>query len=354
MNDGEVLPELIGVEETLARLNRIFPPSFPDRALLVGRMAARVVFVFLYGGFVEGSSRYLRPSAVYLFTAEQARRVSTQDRLAWLGHAFRPGFRPAGRRWYADTSREPIRDDLIRQRLASMGVVLRRPGVATTSSAPIYQLAAGFASLFDPTLEARALDEEVGRWRDANLSPETLARMRLKAQRILHAKGDVFIDLPDGTRIRANAGPSTTIVKALIEDYAPRWLEQPAVLWISASDRKSHPDFVERAAAVGLRFAVDRLLPDLILADLADPVRFVFCEAVATDGPVDDDRKAALLELTRGCGIADEHIRFVTAYLDREAPGLRKTFHRIASGTELWFGNEPDLVVRLVVSRRAR
>lgn len=353
MASASAFPDLIGVEEVQRRLSQVFPASFPDRALLVGKMAARVVFVFLYGGFLEGSSRQLRPSTIYLFTAEQARRTTLAAREVWLTSAFTPGFRPAGKRWYADNSRESIRDDLIRHRLVSMGLVGRKEGVPTTSSAPVYFLRSGFAALFDPALGGQTLQDAIESWRETNLSSTTLKRMALKAQGALARKGDVLIELPDGTRMRLSAGPSTPILKALIEDYAPRCLQRPAVLWISASDRKTQPQFVELAATVGLRFETAKLLPDLILADLGDPATFVFCEVVATDGPVDEARKAAFLELTRGCGIADASVRFVTAYLDREAPELRKTFHRVAVGSDLWFSNEPELVVRLTLASSA-
>ena len=311
-------------------------------------MAARVVFVFLYGGFLEGLDRQLRPSAIYFFTAEQARRTAPAARSDWLSNAFKPGFRPQGKRWYADNSRESIRDDLIRNRLVSMGIVGRKSGVATTSSAPIYFLRSSFADLFDPTLGGAALETAIRDWRARHLAPAALQRMVLKAQGTLARKGDVLIDMPDGTRVRLSAGPSTAILKALIEDYAPRWLMRPTVLWISASDRKTHPQFVELSASVGLRFDSAELLPDLILADLGDTLRFVFCEVVATDGPVDDDRKASLLALTRRSGIDDASVGFVTAYLDREAAALRKTFHRVALDSDLWFSNEPELLVRLI------
>jgi BsuBI/PstI restriction endonuclease domain/BsuBI/PstI restriction endonuclease HTH domain len=350
MGSAGTFPALIRVEEVQRRLADVFPESFPDRALLIGKMAARVVFVFLYGGFLEGSNRQLRPSTIYLFTAEQARRTTLTAREAWLATAFRPGFRPAGQRWYADNSRESIRDDLIRNRLVSMGLVGRKPGVPTTSSAPVYFLRAGFAALFDPALDGSALQSAIENWRNAHLSSTTLKRMALKAKGALAKQSDVLVELPDATRIRLSAGPSTPILKALIEDYAPRWLRRPTVLWISASDRKTQPQFVEMAATVGLRIEATKVLPDLILADLGDPASFVFCEVVATDGPVDEARKAAFLELTRGCGIADVSVRFVTAYLDREAPALRKHFHRVAVGSDLWFSNEPELVVRLILA----
>ncbi len=77
------LPALVPVDEVQRRLEAIFPDAFPDRSILVGRMAAHVVYVFLYGGFIESCDRLLRPSAVYLFTAEQAKLTQDAERLAW-------------------------------------------------------------------------------------------------------------------------------------------------------------------------------------------------------------------------------------------------------------------------------
>ncbi|MCI4431699.1 MAG: hypothetical protein JHC40_21325 [Burkholderiales bacterium] len=341
------LPALIGVDTVRQRLAEIFPEAFADRGILVGRMAAHVVFVFLYGGFVEGSARLLRPSLVYFFTAEQARRTKPAERLAWLAKAFKPGHRPPGKRWYADTSRESIRDDLIRNRLLTMGIIGRKEGVATTSSAPVYFLRAAFAALFAPALSGAALRAAIVAWRSAHLAPGALQRMALKAQGVLPRQGDVFIDLPDATRMRVSAGPSSPILKAMVEQFAPRWLRNPVVLWISASDKKAHPMFVDRARAVGLVFDPSNELPDLILADVEDPVRFVFCEIVATDSPVTQARKAALAKIAHQSGIGSQHLHFVTAFQEREAAAFRKTFSRIAPDSDIWFSTEPDLIVKL-------
>ncbi len=341
------LPALVSVDEVQRRLEAIFPASFPDRGILVGRMAAQVVFVFLYGGFIEGSGRLLRPSLVYFFTAEQARRVALGQRHAWLDVAFKPGYRPSGKRWYADNSRESIRDDLMRARLLTMGIIARKEGVPTTSSAPVYYLRAAFAALFDPACRGSAMTSAMPAWRSAHLDSSTLKRMALKAQGALARQGDVFIEMPDGTRMRVSAGPSSPILKAMVEAFAPRWLGKPVVLWISASDQKLHPQFVQRAAAIGLSFTAGNELPDLILADLSDPVRFLFCEIVATDGPVTAQRKAALTVIARQAGIDDEQLHFVTAFQDREAAAFRKTFSRIARDSDIWFSTEPDLIVKL-------
>ena len=341
------LPALVSVDEVQRRLEAIFPGAFPDRGILVGRMAAQVVFVFMYGGFIEGSGRLLRPSLVYFFTAEQARRVAKGQREAWLSIALRPGHRPSGKRWYADNTRESIRDDLIRDRLLAMGIVGRKEGVATTSSAPVYFLSAAFTALFSPGLDAAALVDAVAAWRSAHLGSSTLKRMALKAQGALARQGDVFIEMPDGTRMRIAAGPSSPILQAMVEEFAPRWLRKPVVLWISASDQKSHPQFVQLAASIGLTFPADKELPDLILADLAGPVRFLFCEIVATDGPVTIQRKAALTAIARQSGIDAAQLHFVTAFQDRQAAAFRKTFSRIAPDSDIWFSTEPDLILEL-------
>ena len=92
-----------------------------------------MLFVFLYGGFIEREGRFLRPSFIYFFTDEQADQQGDDARLRWVGNALRPEFRPAGLRWYADNSRETIRDDLMRNQLDRLGVVGRRPGEASQS-----------------------------------------------------------------------------------------------------------------------------------------------------------------------------------------------------------------------------
>ncbi len=349
MNQVAALPNLMPVAEIKARLETVFPSEFPDRALLVGDMAARVVFVFLYGGFIGGSERFLRPSFIYLFTDEQASLIASVERVAWLILAAKPGFRPLGVRWYADNSRESIRDDLLRNRLWPMGIVGRRSDVATTSSVPVWNLAPAFAGLFDTELQGEGLLQAITSWRDSHLNANTLNQMRLRAAGLGAQVGDVLIDMPDHTRVRVAAGASSLILKAIIEEFAPSYLSSPAVLWISGSDKKVWPQLEKAAASVGLRFSAGNELPDLILADLAQdaPVRLVFCEVVATDGPVTQARKDALMKIVGRTDIPESAIEFLSAFEDRSAGPFRKTFGSLAREGIVWFRSEPDLLVRL-------
>ena len=347
------LPALPSVEEVRRRLEVIFPETFPDRGILVGIMAARVIFVFLYGGFIEGQGRFLRPSHVYFFTEEQAHKITDSERYHWLSVATRPGHRPEGKRWYADTSREPIRDDLMRNQLLRLGIIQKLPGYPVTSSLPTNYLSSDFAALFDPILDEDPLTAAIHEWQIRRLNPATLQRMALRAQGIQASEGDVLIEMPDGSRIRISGGPSSQIIKGLIEDFTSRHMENPAVLWLSASDKKAYPQFVELAAQVGLRFSLNAELPDLILADIGEAVRFLFCEVVATDGAITETRKQALLTLVSGSNIPASAVRFLSAFEDREASAFRKNFSQIAVDSLVWFRTEPDLLVILTTKRKS-
>jgi BsuBI/PstI restriction endonuclease domain/BsuBI/PstI restriction endonuclease HTH domain len=347
--DAPQLPALLPLDEVRRRLSELFPESLADRRSLVGVMAARVVFVFLYGGFVERSQRYLRPSHVYLFTHEQAARSREAERLDWADRSTKPSFRPEGRRWYADNSRESIRDDLMRNRLLQMGIIGKRQDIVvpTTSSRPVYFLAKSFAALFDPDLRGVALQRAQELWRDGHLKQETLQRMALKARGALKGASELLVDLPDGTRMRMAGGPSALIAKALIEVFAPAALSKPVVLWVSASDRKSEPRLAELAAAVGLQFDMSAELPDLILADLDEPMRIVFCEIVATDGAITPARKEALSAIVGRSRLPSSVVHFLSAFEDRASAPFRKNFSQLAPDSDVWFRTEPELIVQL-------
>jgi hypothetical protein len=349
----EPFPPIASRDEVRRRLELLFPASFADRGLLVGEVGTATIFVFLYGGFIEGHGRYLRPAHVYLFTEEQSRSTDDEARGLWVVQSLRKGFRPAGVRWYADNSRETIRDDLIRNRLIPIGVVGKRPGVETTSSLPTHYLTSAFAALFDPAIDDVALATQMATWRDTHLSPRTLQRMALRAHGIEAKSDDVLVTLPDQQRIKLSIGKSALIVKDLIEAFASRHLQNPAVLWVSTSDKKVLPQFAELAAKVGLHFDASAELPDLVLADLGEHTRFFFCEVVASDGPVTEERKKALLRHVQRSNLPTDAVAFLSAFEDRNAPVFRKTFSQIAVESLVWFRSEPDLLVELTTSNRS-
>ena len=227
------------------------------------------------------------------------------------------------------------------------------PGYATTSSKPINYLSADFSALFDPNAQGEGLLAMIRAWSVRHLNAATLQRMALKAQGISAKAGDLLVGLPDGTRIRIAAGPSSLIAKDLIEEFSKRHLKDPALLWLSSSDDKAMPHLVELAGTVGLRFDLNAELPDVILADLKQPIRFLFCEIVATDGAVTDARKQALLAIVRASGIPQDNAEFLTAFEDRSASAFRKNFSKLALNSLVWFRTEPNLLVTLTTQKIA-
>ncbi|KAE8236719.1 hypothetical protein A4X03_0g9350 [Tilletia caries] len=143
-------------------------------------------------------------------------------------------------------------------------------------------------------------------------------------------------------------GPSSEITKAVVEVFAATFLGDPAVVFLSESGNKVVARDEELARSIGLAIQADKNLPDTILVDLAPahPL-LVFVEVVATDGPVNERRKEALLELVAASGFPAEHVAFVTAFLDRSAGPFKKTVDALAWGSYAWFAAEPTNLIVL-------
>jgi hypothetical protein len=326
----------------------IFPEGIPNRQYFTREMAARVVFVMLYAGAVERLGKWLGPKHVYGMSDAQAERQENSDRLSYSDDAWKPGFKPIGERWYADTTREPIRDETLRDGLVKVGAVVQRTGVATTSGRPRYALRDDFAALFAPALQDEPLAAAVADWRSQHLHPLALARISLLRQGAATVTSRVDVLLPSGTMRQLAPGPSSVISKAVVEVFAPGFLYQPVVLLLSESGDKIVAQDERWISSMGLKIDRAKLLPDIILFDL-EPGRelLVFVEVVATDGPISESRREALLEIAEGAHISPERIAFVTAYRDRGEQAFKKTFGALAWNTLIWFVAEPDHVVIL-------
>lgn len=331
------------------RLPILFPEGVPNRQYVVRDIAARTVFVMLYCSAVEGHQRWIGPRHVYCMNDRQAARQTNAARQAWCEVLRKPGYRRPARSWYADNSREPIRDETLRHGLIPIGAVVERSGLATTSSLPRYALSAEFAGLF--LLDAKEFPLAAERWRASHLSREALARQRLVALGSAQAGDAVLVTLPSGETRRLLPGLSSVIAKAVIEQFAPRFLHQPALLWLSEPGNKVPLLDNRLAGDIGLRIEADRHLPDIILVDLgARPkprLLLVFVEVVATDGPIHQQRKNALAELAQAAGFDASNLCFVTAFLDRADAAYRRVVSELAWGSFAWFASEPAKLVVL-------
>ena len=345
------LPALASRDEVHARLQAVFPEGTPNRAYVTRMLAASAVFTALYIGAVEGSGVFLGPKHIYRMTDEHAARVDEDARRTYAADVLRTGTQIEGRRWYQDNTREPIRDETLREGLVRIGAVTERTDLPTTSSKPRYALKAAFAALFDPGLTGEALQAQIAGWQAEALNKGELARLAINRQGAGKTADQVLVTFPNGETRRMTPGPSSEITKAVVEVFSPRFLAEPAVVFLSESGNKVVSRDNELAKSIGLNIQADKNLPDTILVDLGPPhPLLVFVEVVATDGPISEGRKKALEQLVADAGFPAEHVAFVTAYLDRSKGAFKKTVDSLAWGSYAWFAAEPE---RLVVFSEA-
>ncbi|MCY4535395.1 MAG: BsuBI/PstI family type II restriction endonuclease [Bryobacterales bacterium] len=338
----------MAVSEIHERLQVIFPEGTPNRNYVVRKMAAKTVFVMLYIGAIQDAERWLRPDQVTRMTNEQAALTDEEDRHGWRGESMRPTGGTIIDRWYAANTREPIRDESLRDGLVRMGAVRERQGLATTSPQPRYALAAEFAALFNPVLSGAPLERAIAEWREANLSSGALARVAILRQGAVAQVRRVVVTFPNGETRHMAQGPSSVITKAVVEEFAIRFLEQPGVVWLSESRQQVVSRDDDLAQAIGLTIDPQRNLPDLILVDLGptEPL-VVFVEVVATSGPMNESRKSALMAVATEAGFTEHQVAFVTAFADRSHAAFRRSVSELAWRSFAWFVSEPDHILVL-------
>jgi hypothetical protein len=345
------LPPYIDRATIHQRLQIIFPEGVPQRTYCVREAAASTIFTMLYIGAIDGADEWAGPKQIVRMTDAQAALRKDTERTGYATKSLKPGFQPRGKSWYRENSREQIRDETIRQGLITNNAVIERPGLATTSGKPRYALRTAFAALFDPALSDKNLETAAETWREQHLSATALARTVLLRRGAATTGEGVLVTFPNRETRRMAAGPSSVISKAVIEEFATKFLLNPAVLWVSESGAKVVARDDELAEQIKLKISADRNLPDIILVDLGDGkngnVLLVFIEVVATDGPVTRQRQQALLKIATDAGFPSKRVAFVTAYLDRSHAAFKKTIPELAWHSFAWFAAEPDHIMFL-------
>lgn len=340
------LPPYVPQSSVAERLPRIFPEGIPNRGNCIGPAAANTVFTALYIGAVEKYGRDLGPVHTYRMTDEQAKLASDADRDGYYQRIR--GKKPliGTSRWYADNSREQIRDSVLKNGLVAIGAIVRRAGMATTSSVPRYALKNDFAALFDPVFVGTALDDAMNKFRSTHLSKSALDRVAIMLSGATGGKSKVLVNFPSGETRHLEPGPSSVVAKAVVEVFAPTFLDVPVVVWLSESGNKVVVRDDKIAAQIGLKIDPKTTLPDLILVDLGPPdPLLVFVEVVATDGAINETRKHAFYEITDAGGFDRSNIAFVSAFQDRQKAGFKKTGAHLAWGSFAWFVSEPANII---------
>lgn len=333
------------------RLLAIFPEGTPNRNNCTWEIAARTVFVMLYVGAIEGENVWIRPDQVTRMTDAQVAKRSDAERADWYANSLRPSKEDVPGRWYAVNTRESIRDDTLRAGFIANGVVIEREGLPTTSPAPKYALKISFAALFDPGLQGAKLEQRIHSWQASNLNAAALARVAMVRSGLAAGGDHVMVRFPNGETRRMAPGPSSHLSRAVIEDFAPRYLREPTVVLLSESRNKVVARDERLLRDIRLQVETQKHLPDVVLADLGtEELLLVFVEVVASDGPITTERKAALAKVADEGGFRLKNLAFVTVYLDRSQPAFKRTIDDLAWGSFVWLASEPSHLIYLADS----
>jgi hypothetical protein len=346
------LPSVPSLRIIKKRLPEIFPEGTENRAYVVRDISASAIFVMFYVGAVEGTDVWVRPDQVTKMSDGQALKTDDESRKKWTRDSLTAGKMKSIRgRWYASNTREPIRDETLRMGLVLTGAVLERHDLPTTSAKPRYALSSDFAALFDEDLSQHSFQVAAREWQEDHLTATALARVRLR-RRGTSAATDlerVLVTLPNGETRQMAPGPSSVLTKEAIEVFAPRFLSEPAVVFLSESGNKVVAEDQKLARSLGLNIAPDRNLPDLILADIGpqEPL-LVFLEVVVTDGAITRPRKEALLKLATDAGFKEDRVAFVSVFEDRSRPAFRRLSTELAWGSVAWLSSEPECLILFI------
>jgi hypothetical protein len=234
---------------------------------------------------------------------------------------------------YAPNTRETIRDDAVKF-FVEEGLLLRNPddpSRPTNSGKTVYQIEHSALLLFRAL---GTLDWEHA-LRDYLASREAIkheiARNRFLAR--------VPVTLPDGSQVALSPGGQNPLIKAIIEQFCPRFTPGGVVIYIGDTENKFVHMDVEALQALGVTIGPAAKIPDVIV-HYTSKNWLLLIEAVTSAGPVDGKRRKELKELFAGCLAG---LVFVTGFSDRRT--MQSFVAHIAWESEVWIADDPDHMI---------
>ncbi|MEN8253973.1 MAG: BsuBI/PstI family type II restriction endonuclease [Verrucomicrobiota bacterium] len=149
----------------------------------------------------------------------------------------------------------------------------------------------------------------------------------------------VPVDFGDGAEVLLSPGKHNTLVKAIIEQFCPRYTPAAEVLYIGDTKEKFAYCSKERMDELGCATEEHGKMPDVIVF-YPEKGWLVLIESVTSHGPVDAKRHAELADLFPS---VKPGIVYVTAFPDRSL--MAKYLGVISWETEVWVADAPDHLI---------
>ena len=234
---------------------------------------------------------------------------------------------------YAPNTRETVRRQTMHQ-FVDAGLALHnsdKPNRPVNSPKTVYQI--------EP--DALVLLRTFGtpKWHD-NLT-DYLAKLETLVARYAQAREQnrIPVEIAEGQRITLSPGEHSELIRAIIEDFAPRFA--PGSVLVYAGDTGDKWGYFDAAllAELGVKVDAHGKMPDVVLHYAAKDW-LLLAESVTSHGPVNGKRHAELAylfaESTAG-------LVYVTAFPNRAVIG--RYLSEIAWETEVWAADAPSHLI---------
>ncbi len=234
---------------------------------------------------------------------------------------------------YAPNTRETFRRQTMHQFVAA-GIVLYnpdKPDRSVNSPKAVYQI--------EPATLALIKCFGTKKW-TAKLAAYLVEDQTLIAQYARERKHNLIpVVIAPGKTIALSPGEHSELIRAIIEDFAPRFA--PGSVLVYAGDTGEKWGYFDKTLLTELGVEVDAhgKMPDVVL-HYTDKNWLLLIESVTSHGPVDGKRHAELSELFAG---SKSGLVYVTAFPNRAIMG--RYLGEIAWETEVWVADAPSHLI---------
>lgn len=234
---------------------------------------------------------------------------------------------------YAPNTRETFRRQTMHQ-FCDAGIALYnpdKPDRPVNSPQAVYQI--------EPTALALLRTFGTPAWHDS-LTAYLAERETLVARYAKEREQNrIPVKIAPGKEITLSPGEHSELIRAIIEDFAPRFA--PDSVLVYAGDTGDKWGYFDASLLAGLGVDVDShgKMPDVVLHFTAKNW-LLLVESVTSHGPVDGKRHAELAKLFAG---STAGLVYVTAFPNRAIMG--RYLGEIAWETEVWVADAPSHLI---------
>lgn len=234
---------------------------------------------------------------------------------------------------YAPNTRETIRRQSLHQ-LCDAGIVLYNPDDPlrpVNSPKAVYQIEPAALALIQTFNSPGWHDKLIAYLADRETLISKYARER--------EQNRIPVEIAPGKTITISPGEHSELIRALIEDFAPRFAPGSALVYVGDTGDKWGYFDAAMLADMGIDIDLHGKMPDVIFY-YTEKHWLLLVESVTSHGPVDAKRHAELANLFAK---STAGLVFVTAFPNRAT--LSRYLNEIAWETEVWVADAPSHLI---------